>query len=272
MLTTFYHQIIKKVVAGFGTLFNDIWFIRYDKNGNEVQRSRVPLNYAPKQKFIIKVKGDDPELIRQFSMTLPIMSFELVNVTYDYSRKGQTTQITAGLTAGNEHSTRYEKIPYKLTFELNIITKNTEDALQLMEQILPYFGPDFTIIFKDFPLDPSTNAVISIGHVSFDEEYTGDFSERKVFVATLLFDVLTNIYGPVAKSKIITKTITDFIGFDNYFVSGTTTSAQGYEMDVYGATGLTLSTVIVGVTGGATAGSFGPTGTYYTDIIEFPSQ
>lgn len=285
MLDYFRHNIIKMVVSGFGTLFNDIWVAKFDANGAELERYKVPLSYGPKQKFIVRLEQETPELIRNFESYRPRMGFELTNISYDASRKLTTTRKSVGYTPteGSMYS-RFERVPYNLTFQLHIVTKNTEESLQIIEQILPYFGPDFCITFKNFPLDASADVPISIGNINFTENYEGNFEEIKSFTTTISFVAKVNLYGPVTESKIITQADVNFVDFKTMFVAGTTTTATGYEIPYFGVTGTTFAIVTVGPTGGATAGSVGVlqiTGTpgttsysksdgTYTIIREFP--
>jgi hypothetical protein len=169
--------------------------------------------------------------------------------------------------------TRFERVPYNLVFQLHIVTKNTDEALQILEQILPYFGPDFCITFKNFPLDSQADVPISIGNVTFTENYEGSFDERKSFTISISFTAKTNLYGPVNTSKVITTADVNFLDFDTIIVAGTTTTAAGYEIPYFGVTGGTFATVTAGVTGGATAGSFdGTTATSYIRIVEYPGN
>lgn len=272
MLEYFRHSIIRSVAAGFGTLFNNIYIARFDSDGNEVKRIRVPLAYGPKQKFIVRIEQADPELIHRTESYLPRMGYELVGFEYDSSRKLQTTKKIPGISLSTAHELRYEKVPYNLIFNLHVLTKNTEDAFQILEQILPYFGPDFCISFKNFPIDERADVPINIVSVSTTEEYEGNFEERKVYIITIAFVAKANLYGPVNTSKIILESDINMVDFDEIKATGTTTGPSGMEYVTYGITGATFATVVVGPTGGATAGSIGPTGTYYVDITEYPNN
>lgn len=256
MLEYFRHQTIKTVVSAFGTLFNDIWVAKYDVDGNEVERYKVPLAYGPKQKFIVRLEQETPELIRNFQMYRPRMGYELTNIAYDPSRKLTTTRRTVAYspTEGSMQY-RYERVPYNLTFQLHIVTKNTEEALQILEQILPYFGPDFCITFKNFPLDNLTDVPISIGGISFTENYEGSFEDRKSFTVSIAFVAKINFYGPVNTNKVITQADVNFINYYQEVVAGTTGAFD--SLLYFAITGSTLANVQVGPTGGATAGSIG---------------
>lgn len=269
MLEYFRHSIIRNVTAGFGTLFNDIHIARFDSNNTEVKRIKVPLSYGPKQKFIVRLDQADSELLHKTEMILPRISYELTNIIYDGERKLQTTRRIGDVYNSTSLETRFERVPYNLIYNLNIMTKNTEDAFQILEQILPYFGPDFCITFNNFPLDEAADVPISIGEISFSEEYEGDFQERKVFLITISFVAKANIYGPVSTKKVILQSEVNLVDFDGqYIVSGTTSSDRG-DIETYTITGATFATVIASVTGGATAGSIGNTGTIDLIIREY---
>jgi hypothetical protein len=253
LLEYFNHHVIKDTIAAFGTLFNDIWVARYDSAGNEVGRIKIPLSYGPKMKFIVRAEMAKPDLTHNVESVLPRLGFEMNSLKYDESRKLATTQRTlvTGTTGGINF--RYEKVPYNLDMSLHVLCKNTDDALQIIEQILPYFTPDLTITLKSLVTDRQVDVPFSIGNLTFDESYEGNFEERKTFIASIPFTAKINLYGPVKTAGLIRTVETSFYDFDLMYG---------------GATGATMATVIVGVTGGATAGSIGPTGTYYTHIIE----
>ena len=269
MLEYFRHQIIKTVITGFGTLFNNIYVGRYDSSGNEVNRVRVPVSYSPKQKFLVRLNQSDPNLIRQFEMTLPRISYELKNIKYSNDRKLITTRRILDTTESSNVDYRFNRVPYDIEYELNIISKNQDDAFQILEQILPYFTPDFTITFKTFPIEDQLDIPISLQNVTIQDNYEGDFEERKVSLITISFVARCHIYGPVKNRKLITKAEANLIDLDGYTVSGMTSTASGQIYDTYTVTGGTFAHISVQVTGGATAGSFGPTGTYQTVITEY---
>lgn len=269
MFEYFRHQILKNVVAGFGTLFNDIYIARFDASGNELNRVRVPFTYGPKQKFLVRLNQSDKNLVHNFQMTLPRMSFEITNIAYDADRKLPTTHKVVSYLSSDSLEYRFERVPYNLDLAVNIMTKNTEDAFQILEQILPYFTPELTITFKSFPVESQLDVPISIGTISFDDQYEGDFEDRKVFIITINFSASIQMYGPVKTGGVITRTISNFIDIDTFFVAGVTGTPSGNMVNVYGTTGGTFANVFVDATGGATAGSIGPTGTYDIRINEF---
>jgi len=260
LLETFYYNTIKKVLIGFGTLFNDISIIRKDSSDSEIKRIKVPIIYSPKQKFIARANASDPELEHNYAMKLPRMGFEISGIGYDSNRKQITAQKTAYYTDTSSSSliTRLERVPYQLTISLHILAKNSDDGLQIVEQILPYFAPDFCITLEQVGVDGNIDVPITIVGLSFDENFEGTFEEeRKRFLCSIQFTAKFYLYGPHTRSKIITQSEVNF--YDRYDINNL----------VIGATGATAETIIVGVTGGATAGSIGATGSTFTRIIRY---
>lgn len=270
MFTYFRHEIIKRVVIGIGTLFNDIYIAKIDENDLEVERIKVPLSYGPKQKFIVRADQTNTSLVQNFAMDLPRLSLELRNITYDLNRKTQSTRKLVEYQSGEDSSmkTRLERVPYTLDFNLHILTKRTEDAFQIIEQILPTFTPDYTISFNDWPIEKVVDVPIVLGSVLFDEDYEGTFYERKVFAATIKFAANVYMYGPVKSSGIIKQTQANFINYSSLLQSGSSIY-RGFDYPTYSITGATFSSVILSVTGGATAGSIGNTGTIDTRVVEY---
>lgn len=259
MLTYFYHATIRKLIVGFGTLFNDIYVTRRDLNGDELERIKIPLSYGPKQKFVIRIDNSDANLVRSFGMDLPRMGYEFVDIQYDQSRKLNTTQRSAFPSTSTNSSmyNRLERVPYKVFIDLHIVSKNTDDALQILEQILPYFGPDFNITIADIGVDSTIDIPIAIEKIEKEEDYEEDFSSFKSFIITIRFAAQIHLYGPSTSSKIITQSEVNF--YDQYSIDDLT----------IGATGATALSLIFSVTGGATAGSIGATGTIYERRIDY---
>jgi hypothetical protein len=285
MLDYFRHRVIETVVHAFGTLFNDIWVAKYDVNGEEVERYKVPIAYGPKQKWVSRIEQEDPELIRSYEMHRPRIGYEMTNISYDPVRKKTTMRrLGQGTDSNTTLTTRYESVPYNLTFMVHIVTKNQEEAYQILEQILPYFGPDFCITFRNFPVDRLSDVPIQIGPINLVEDYEGNFETRKSTVISIQFVAKVNFYGPTVTSKIITVADVNVINMNGATVSGST--GQFGTMDLLTITGATFASVQVGVTGGATAGSIGQitiTGTpgttgysvsdgTYTTITEYPGD
>ena len=140
----FYNRTIRKIVVAFGSMFNDILLTRYSNDGSTAHEiTKVPLNYGPKEKYLVRINSD-PTLTKSIATTVPRMSFNLDGMAYDTSRKQQTTLPNFGFSSGT-FKTQYVPIPYNFDFSLSIYVRNTEDGTQILEQILPFFTPDFTV-------------------------------------------------------------------------------------------------------------------------------
>ena len=204
----FYHGIIRKCIVGFGTLFSDIYIDRKEGDsvtGTTVQRLQVPLAYAPKEKWIVRIE-QDPSLENHVYTTLPRMSFEIIGYNYDPQRKvNRMQQLKCGDGTGSV-STMYTPVPYNLDLSLYILTKTQEDALQIVERIMPYFNPDYTLSVK---VIPETNTVMDVpvvlNSVSVQDDYEGDFQTRRFVTYTLNFQMKINLFGPVNTGGVITE-------------------------------------------------------------------
>jgi hypothetical protein len=212
MTDYYYHSTIRKVVVAFASLFNDIYISRKDEDGKEIERFRVPIAYGPKQKFLARLDKlgtnfDQPVKLETY---LPRLSFEISNLQYDSSRKLNTIQKTIGIGSDNQPYARYERVPYNISFTLSIMSKTMDDNLQIMEQILPMFGPEFTFTIKAIDptdMDVDIPLVFSSSTLSDgDDGSYGDYGTRKITVSNIQFVAKMYLYGPVAKQKIITET------------------------------------------------------------------
>ena len=146
----FYHETTRKVVVAFGTVFNDIHLVRKDNGGNIIQSMKVPLAYGPKQKFLSRIR-EDADLTKQVAVTLPRIGFEIQGLTYDPTRKLNRVQQFKKIKSGKSKQldTQYMPVPYNIEFQLYVMAKQSDDALQIVEQILPYFQPDYTVTIND---------------------------------------------------------------------------------------------------------------------------
>ena len=195
--TYFYHEITRKTVIAFGTLFNDIYVRHEDGAGNDISEIKVPVSYGPRQKFLARIQ-QQPELNKATQITLPRMSFEISSIQYDPTRKSGITQ-TFKAKDGEQMKKVFMPVPYNLGFELNILTKLQDDGLQILEQILPFFQPGFTL---------SVDLVKSIGEkrdipmvlqsITQQDDYEGDFATRRALIYTLQFTAKTFMFGPIA--------------------------------------------------------------------------
>ena len=201
----FYHETIRKVVVAFGTLFNGIQLVRKDNDGTIVQSMKVPLAYGPRQKFLVRLR-EDPDLTKQVAITLPRIGFEIQNLTYDPSRKLNRVQKFKKTKTGNNSKLdiQYMPVPYNLDFELYIMAKNSDDALQIVEQILPYFQPDYSLTINDMAdMGIKRDVPIVLESVNYEDSYRGDYGDRRAIIYTLTFTSKFYLYGPVTSGKII---------------------------------------------------------------------
>jgi len=210
----FYHEIIKKNVKAFGTVFNNIEIVKTDPETDaEIQRQKVPLAYGPKSKFLARL-DQDPSTERKVSITLPRISFEMVDLQYDPSRKTSPIQKYLKEDSGTSTKVQYMPVPYNLKFELAIISKTQDDALQILEQIIPYFQPAFTVTINLIPeMDEKKDLPIVLNGISYEDDYQDDMLRRRSITYTLDFTLKTYFYGPVTNSEIIRKaTVFESIG------------------------------------------------------------
>jgi len=213
MLGTYsYHGIIKKTVVAFGTLFNNIEIRR--SQGSKTEVMKVPLAYGPKDKFLARLRQlGDLTTKDQVQITLPRIAFEIQAITYDPTRKLSPTQYIRNTTAAGANNKGFMPIPYNINFELAILSKNQDDALQILEQVLPFFQPSFNITMNLVPeLGEKRDYPITLSSIDYDDQYEGDYDTRRTLIYTLQFVAKTFLYGPVQDNsgEIITKTIVDY--------------------------------------------------------------
>jgi len=196
----YYHEILRKTIIAFGTIFNDIHIRHRDGAGKETSDMRVPLAYGPMQKFLARLE-QQADLNRATQITLPRMSFETTNIAYDATRKGGITQ-TFKASDGSKLRKVFMPVPYNLSFELNILVKLNDDALQIIEQILPYFQPSFNITIDLVSvIGEKRDVPIVLDNISFQDDYEGDFTTRRALIYTLNFTAKTYLFGPVSDSS-----------------------------------------------------------------------
>tara|TARA_B100000700_G_scaffold97190_1_gene109383 strand:+ start:4234 stop:5079 length:846 start_codon:yes stop_codon:yes gene_type:complete len=197
--TYFYHEIIRKTVIAFGTLFNDVYIRHHDSAGKDIGEFKVPVSYGPRQKFLARIQ-QQPELNKAVQLTLPRMSFEMNSITYDPSRKSGITQ-TFKAKDGEKIKKVFMPVPYNLGFELNILTKLQDDSLQIIEQILPFFQPGFTLtIDLADQIGEKRDVPMVLEDISFTDDYEGNFETRRALIYTLRFTAKTYMFGPIADS------------------------------------------------------------------------
>ena len=211
MFNTYYHGTIRKYIVAFGTLFNDIHINRVNSNNETIQTMKVPLSYGPKEKFLARLEGD-PELNRPFSMVLPRMAFELVNISYDPERKLNTLNRNVKQSSSNTSQLlyQYQPVPYNLGITLDIMAKNNDDATRIVEQILPYFTPQWNMTLNLVPdLGLNVDVPVILNTTSLQDTYEGDFINRRAIVWSLGFTLKAQLFGPVRKSGIIKRAYTN---------------------------------------------------------------
>ena len=199
----FYHEIIRKTVIAFGTLFNDIHVRHQDQAGNDISELKVPIAYGPRQKFLARIQ-QQPELNKATQITLPRMSFEITSINYDATRKAGITQTFKATDAddGDKLKKVFMPVPYNLGFELNILCKLQDDGLQILEQILPFFQPGFTLsIDLVKSIGEKRDVPMILNSINQQDDYEGDFSTRRALIYTLRFTAKTYLFGPVADSS-----------------------------------------------------------------------
>jgi len=198
--TYFYHEIIRKTVVSFGTLFNQIYIKHKNDSDQTISEIRVPLAYGPRQKFLARIEQQS-ELNKPIQITLPRMSFEMNSIQYDASRKTTVTQTFKAVDNQNRAKKVFMPVPYNLGFELNILSKLNDDALQIIEQILPFFQPAFNITVDLVDsIGEKRDLAVVLDSISFQDDYEGDFSTRRALIYTLQFSVKTYLFGPIADS------------------------------------------------------------------------
>jgi hypothetical protein len=220
-----YNGIIKKAITVFGKLFSDIQIKRTNSDGVIIQTINVPLAYAAKEKYLVRVESD-PNLTNNTQITLPRMSFEINGYSYDPSRKVNKMNKVSSY-SNSIAKTQFSPVPYNIDISLYLLTKTIEDALCVVEQILPVFTPDYTLSIKAIPDMSIVNDVpIILNSISVEDDYEGSFTERRTIIHTFNFTMKVNIFGSITSSGIITNVKTNIDDLttgsvlDKYDVSG----------------------------------------------------
>lgn len=272
MFQTFYNQTIRNTVVAFGSLFDEIYVVRRDSNGNETEKFRVPITYAPKEKFyrMLKeyssLKGTENE--RDISTILPRIGFNIEAIGYDPDRKRNTLSQRFSLGTDN-YTMKYEyaEVPYNIDFNLSIAARSMEDILQITEQILAYFTPEFTVSINFTDTRRKIDVPIVFTGIATEIDWEGDTSTQRSLFFNLTFTAKTYVYGPTKTGKIIRTVDTTFFNSDFDANRGVT-----------GAT-VAMARVYAGITGTSGANSnpddfmvsyFGTTGDRAKTIFEFP--
>ena len=202
--THYYNRTIRKVVVAFGTLFNDLLLVRYNKAGTvEHERMRVPLSYGAKEKYVYRLTSD-PDLTKSIATSVPRISFDLIGLEYDSSRKFISVNRNYAQGADGSISAQYSPVPYNFEFELAIYVRNTEDGTQILEQILPFFTPDFTVTVDFIPgIGRKYDMPVILNSVTPQTEYEGDMSTTRLIIWNLSFTAKGYIFPAVSNVGLI---------------------------------------------------------------------
>jgi hypothetical protein len=193
----FYHEVLRKTIVAFGTLFNKIQIKHKDNAGDDFSIITVPIAYGPIQKFLARLE-QVPDLQKRASITLPRISFEMTGIQYDASRKSSTMQTFRAVDKNNGEIVKvFMPVPYNVNIRLSIISKLNEDALQIVEQILPYFQPNFNITVDLISsIGEKRDIPIILNNISMEDNYEGDYTTRRNLIYTLDFTAKTYLFGP----------------------------------------------------------------------------
>ena len=211
--THFYNEGMRKLTIAFGQIFNNIILQNKSSTGAITKRYKVPLAYAPKEKFLVRLDEQANLENREFAITLPRMGFEITGLSYDSSRKlnkmNKLVRVKDGET-GKIQNYNWNPVPYNINFSLYSFTATAENGLQIIEQILPWFQPEYTVTIKVVPeMDIVRDVPIVLNSVQYEDSYTGDFTRRRAVIYTLNFTAKTYLYGPMNKQGVIKKVQSD---------------------------------------------------------------
>ena len=200
--TYFYHEIIRKTIISFGTLFNNVSIRHTKSDGSIIDETKVGLSYGPMQKFLTKIQEQE-QLSKSIAITLPRMSFEMTRIQYDSTRKTGVTQTFKAVDSGDGKMKKvFMPVPYNIEFELNIFSKLNDDALQIIEQILPFFQPSFNLTVDLVEsIGEKRDIPIILDSIDFQDDYEGSFQTRRALIYTLRFTAKTYLFGPIAESS-----------------------------------------------------------------------
>ena len=208
----FYHATMRKSVAVFGTLFNNIKVIRKAADGSVLNQVRVPLAYGPKQKFLARL-DQETGFDAPMAIKLPRMAFEITSLTLDTTQKLAKRNQVVELHASDvtKKKTLKHFTSYDIGMSLYIMAKNQDDGLQIVEQILPYFSPEYNVTIKPIDgFDHKQDVAVILGGVQIDDQYEGEFTERRVLIYQLDFTMKMKFYGPTSNQAIIREINIDF--------------------------------------------------------------
>ena len=204
----YYNGTTRKAITIFGSMFKDMQIQRMDHNGDLIQTVAVPLTYAAKDKAIERTL-QEPDLDGQFlGPILPRMAFEISGIQYDSKRKLNTNTMNTNINNGT-YATQYNPVPYNINLELYLYAKNQEDGLQILEQILPFFTPQFNVTINAVPeMNITQHIPVILNDVTYEDSYAGEFNDKRMIIWTLSFTMQVNYYGPINSNSNIIKSAT----------------------------------------------------------------
>lgn len=207
----FYHQHIRKAIIAFGTIFNQITVKRFNADEEIVQSIRVPLSYSPKNKFLARIAEVPTPTTQAAAIILPRMGFEITGLQYNPARKINLLTKNVAIGQGddpNKLRAQFTSTPYDMNVSLYIMAKNQDDGLQIIEQIIPFFNPDFCVTVNDIPeMGIKRDLQIILDNISYEDNYEGDYLQRRSIIWTINFTLGLNLYGPVEQQNIIRTSI-----------------------------------------------------------------
>jgi len=213
----FYNEHTRRAVAVFGTLFNNLTVVKRDGSGNVLQQIKVPLSYGPRQKFLARIRQEENLNDPRLAIKLPRMSFEITSLEYDEStRLTRGTKLNIPGTSLTSRQTMFYPSTYRLSFQLSIMAKHTDDALQILEQILPFFQPEYSVTVNEVENNFKSDMPFVLTSVDLNDDYEGDYDSRRSLIYTLSFDTRIKYYGPLEDSsgEIIRETRTNVSDVD----------------------------------------------------------
>ena len=229
MLSKFYWGTVRRSIVAFGNMFNNITIDRKNSQGAIIQTLRVPLAYAPRQKFLTVIAEQPVIEETNQQVILPRMSFEMTSLTYDPQRRVSLVQQNRTVNSTTTSlNVQYAPTPYNMGISLYVYSKNQDDALQIVEQILPYFNPDYNLSIKAIPsMNITHDLPIILDNVSFEDDYEGDLTSRRSIIWTFNFTLKLNFYGPVNKQGVIRR-----VNVDTFSDSALSRRINQYEVSV----------------------------------------
>ena len=207
----FRHRLVRKYVVAFGNLFNNITVIRYDNDQNPIQELLVPLSYSNKEKYIVREEQNPILEAGNISVAMPRMAFSIVGFAYDGDRKLSTNGMNAFRLPNGDFNTQWNPVPYDINFQLSILVDNHEDGNQIIEQIIPYFMPEYNITVNTIPeMGISHDVPVILNDVTSEDNYDTPFIDKRQIIWTLGYTMKSYFYGPVINRGAIKRTQVDF--------------------------------------------------------------